>query len=357
MEPRRNNFDALRLLAAVSVIFSHSFLIAEGSQNNEWLILLTGNQSIMGLTGVFVFFAISGFLVTQSFEQTANPLHYLVKRCLRIFPGLFVVTALSAFVLGPLVTDLPLASYLSLPEPFAYVIGNTLLDQTVHELPEVSFVKNPVGLEVNGSLWTLRLEFTMYLMVLALGLMRLLTARAALLLLVFGVACLHFGMLDPLEKWGWFFQLLSGWGWLVGFFAAGMLLYKLRDTRIFDGRIALLALAGLVLSVPLRQFIPLFPIFGCYLALWLALNPNLPVVPAARFGDLSYGLYIYGWPVEETVMWLSGGRAQWWQVFLIAVPSASVLAFLSWHLVERPMLRLKPGGRRAPGYTAAVQQA
>jgi peptidoglycan/LPS O-acetylase OafA/YrhL len=339
---RRNNFDALRLLAAILVIFSHSFLIAGGTQNNEPLILLTGNQAILGLAGVFVFFAISGFLVTQSFEQTANPLHFLAKRALRIFPGLFVATLLSAFVLGPFVTDLPLGAYLSRVEPYQYVIGNTLLDQTVQELPGVWFVDNPVGLEINGSLWTLRSEFVMYLMVLALGVLRLLTARTALLLLAFGMACLHFNMLDELEKWGWFFQLLSGWGWLVGFFAAGMVLYKLRETRVFDGRIALLAFAGLALSIPLGQFIPLFPVFGCYLALWLALNPHLPVIPAARFGDLSYGLYIYGWPVEETVMWLSGGRAAWWQVFMIALPAASAIAFLSWHLVERPMLRLKP---------------
>jgi peptidoglycan/LPS O-acetylase OafA/YrhL len=355
---RQNNFDALRLIAAISVIFSHSFLIAEGTQNREWLILLTGNQCILGLTGVFIFFAISGFLVTQSFEQTANPLHYLAKRALRIFPGLFVATLVSAFVLGPLVTTLPLGGYLSRPEPYEYVLGNTLLDQTVHELPGVSFVDNPVGLEINGSLWTLRLEFTMYLMVLALGLLRLLTVRVALLLLAFGVACLRFEMLYPLEKWGWFFQLLSGWGWLVGFFATGMAVYRLRHTRIFDDRIALLALAGLIGSVPLRQFIPLFPVFGCYLALWLALNPRLPVIPAARLGDLSYGLYIYGWPVEEAVMWLSGGHAAWWQVFLVALPVTTAIAFLSWHLVERPMLRLKPGSRRAAaGYRAAAQRA
>jgi peptidoglycan/LPS O-acetylase OafA/YrhL len=358
MTGRQNNFDALRLLAAISVIFSHSFLVAEGTQNNEWLILLTGNQSILGLTGVFVFFAISGFLVTQSFEQTPNPRHYLAKRALRIFPGLFVATLVSAFVLGPLITTLPPGAYFSRPEPYEYVLANTLLDQTVHELPDVSFGTNPVGLEINGSLWTLRLEFVMYLMVLALGVLRLLTARVALLLLVFGIACLRFEMLYPFEKWGWFFQLLSGWGWLVGFFAAGMALYKLRHTRILDGRVAVAAFAGLVLSVPLRQFIPLFPIFGCYLALWLALTPRLPVILAARFGDLSYGLYIYGWPVEQTVMWLSGGRAAWWQILLTALPATAAIAFLSWHLVERPMLRLKPGGPRpAPAYAPAAQRA
>jgi len=154
-------------------------------------------------------------------------------------------------------------------------------------------------------------------------------------------------MLDELEKWGWFFQLLSGWGWLVAFFAAGMVLYKLRRTRIFDGRIALLALVGLVLSVPLRQFVLLFPLFGSYLALWLALTPRLPVIPAARFGDLSYGIYIYGWPAEQGAIWLLGGHAAWWQVFLIALPAAAALAFLSWHLVERPALRLKPRARRS----------
>jgi peptidoglycan/LPS O-acetylase OafA/YrhL len=355
---RQNNFDALRLLAAISVIFSHSFLIAEGTQNNEPLILLTGNQSILGLAGVFVFFAISGFLVTQSFEQNPNPLRFLANRALRIFPGLFLATLMSAFVLAPFASSLPLGVYLGRLEPYQYVVGNILLDQTVHELPGVEFTNNPVGHEINGSLWTLRYEFVMYVMVLVLGLLRRLTLKMALFLVAFGMACLYSDMLNDLEKFGLFFQLLSNWGWLVGFFAAGMTLYKLRHTRIFDGRIAILALAGLTLSIPLRQFIPLFPVFGCYLALWLAVSPRLPVIPAARFGDLSYGLYIYGWPAEQTVMWLSNGRASWWQLFLIALPATGAIAFISWHLVEHPMLRLKPGTRRgAARYATAVQQA
>ena len=342
---RHNNFDALRLAAAASVMFSHSFLIADGTQKHEWLIRLTGNQSILGLCGVFVFFAISGFLVTQSYEQTRDPLRFLAKRALRIFPGLFVAAALSAFVLAPLVTTLEPGAFFRQLTPYRYVIGNTFFDQTVHELPGVMFVNNPAGLEINGSLWTLRFEFMMYVMVLALGVLRLLNVPVMLGLLALGLACLQFDQA---------LGFLGGWGWLLAFFAVGMILYKLRVTRIFDGRIAALALAGLVVSVPLREFIPWFPLFGCYLALWLALNPRLPVIRAARFGDLSYGLYIYGWPVEEGVIWALGGRAMWWQVFALALPATTALAFMSWHLIERTALQLKPGSRRPASLSAPV---
>jgi peptidoglycan/LPS O-acetylase OafA/YrhL len=318
------------------VLFSHAFLIADGTQKNEWLIRLTGNQSILGLTGVFVFFAISGYLVTQSYEQTGDPLRFMAKRALRIFPGLFVATVLSAFLLAPLVTTLALRTYFSHPAPYCYVVVNTLLSQSVHQLPGVIFVHNKAGLEINGSLWSLRFEVMMYVMVVVLGMLRLLNLPVMLGLLAVGLVCLEFqSTLD----------FLGGWGWLVAFFAAGMILYKLRATRIFDVRVAAFALAGLVLSVPWHQFIPMFPIFGCYLALWLALTPYLPVIPAARFGDLSYGLYIYGWPVEEAVIWGLGGRGTWWQVFALALPLTAGVAFLSWHLIERPALQLRPGPR------------
>jgi peptidoglycan/LPS O-acetylase OafA/YrhL len=226
-------------------------------------------------------------------------------------------------------------------------VGNTLLDFRVHELPGVMFVDNPVGLEINGSLWSLRYEVMMYLMVLVLGALRLLDPRMLLALLALGLACLRFDSLG----------FLGTWGWLLAFFAVGMVLYKLRATRLFDARVAALAAAGLVLSVPLRQFIELFPLFGGYLAIYLALERRLPVLKAARFGDLSYGLYIYGWPVEAMVMWASRGALAWWQLFLLSLPLALAAAWLSWRLVEEPMLRLKKraGPARAP--TAPAQAA
>jgi peptidoglycan/LPS O-acetylase OafA/YrhL len=295
---------------------------------------------MLGLAGVFVFFAISGFLVTQSFEQTHGPVRYLAKRCLRIFPGFIVVLVLTAFVLGPLVTTLPLGEYLRRSEPYRYVLDNLVFSLKVHELPGVMFVDNTVGLEVNGSLWSLGYEFEMYLMVLALGLLRLINLPVCLLLLALGIAANY---LDLFGFLAWTGIDWAGWGWMLGFFAAGMVLYKLRDTRVFDYRIALVAVAGLIASVILRQFIALFPLFGCYLALYLALHPKLPVIEATRFGDLSYGLYIYGWPAEQLVIWLLRGHAEWWQVFVLANLLTIALAFLSWHLVEKRALRLKPG--------------
>lgn len=347
MSERDNNFDALRLVAAIAVIFSHSFLIAEGSEAHEPLIWLTGRQSILGLCGVFVFFAISGFLVTESYERTASPLDYLAKRALRIFPGLFVALTVSALVFGALVTTLPLAEYYARPEIYGYVVGNTLLNLRIHELPGTLFVDNPVGLEINGSLWTLRYEFMMYLLVLALGMLRLLRLRVLLLVLAIGLAALQWDALD----------FLDAFGFLLAFFAIGMVLYKLRGTAVFDRRIALLALLGLAASIPLRQFIPLFPLFGGYLAIYLATNRRLPVLPATRFGDLSYGLYIYGWPVQAMVIHAMGGKATWWQLFLAALPLAMLAAWLSWHLVEKHFLRLKPRRARARPLAAPERSA
>ena len=106
-----------------------------------------------------------------------------------------------------------------------------------------------------------------------------------------------------------------------------------------------MALAGLVASVPLKAFILLFPLCGGYLVIYLALHPGLPVFPAARFGDLSYGLYIYGWPVEQLVLYLRPD-AGWRELFAIALPVTAIVAFCSWHLVEKRALKLKPRGAR-----------
>jgi peptidoglycan/LPS O-acetylase OafA/YrhL len=325
---RHNNFDLLRLLAALSVIFSHAFLLAENSQDHDPLIIVTGGQAILGLAGVFVFFTISGYLISQSFEATHSPFVFLAKRALRIFPGLFGCLIVCVFAIGPLVTNLSLAEYLARPEAWLFLLHNAVLDINYNRLPGVLFWPGNIGGIVNGPLWSLPCEALLYLMLFGLGTCRLLTLPVSLILLAAGIVCLQIELVD---------NSFGSALWLLGFFAAGMCLYRLRGLgpRLFAGRWALLALTGLALSIPAGLFLAGFALFGSYLVIYLALHRRLPVVRAARFGDLSYGLYIYGWPVEQCVVYATGATAPWWLVFGIAAPVTAAIAFLSWHLIEK----------------------
>lgn len=341
---RRNNFDALRLVAATAVIFSHAFLLATGEEAGEPLMRLTGGQAILGVVGVFVFFVISGYLVTQSWEQTRSLPRFAAKRALRLYPALAACLFVLTFGLGPLVTGYAVGDYFRDGGTWDFLVANLLVNTDHNALPGVRFTELGIGTIVDGPLWSLPVEMAMYAMVAALGLLRLIRLPVLAALLAVGLVCIWF---DTTR----YFEFIGSVGWMLGFFVAGMALYTLRDRAVIDGRLAILAVLGLIASVPLGVFVLLFPICGGYLTICAALHPRLPPIPAARFGDLSYGLYIYGWPVEQTVLYLRPGTGPA-LLFPIAFLIAAGLAFLSWHLVEKRALRLKP---RRPA--AATEQA
>ena len=342
---RANNFDAVRLLAALSVVFSHSFLVAEGSEASEWFVRLNGNQCVLGLVGVFVFFVISGYLVTGSYLRHPQPGRFAVRRALRIYPALVVNVLVCAFLLGPLVSALPLGAYLADPQLGHFLAKTLSLDPGPLQLPGVLFADNSVGLLVNGSLWTLRYEVMMYLLVLLLGMARLLNLPVALGLTLVGIVAVYVeSALKP-------FGDLGEMAWFLGFFGAGMALSLGRDRIVFNGRHAVLALVALVLITGAGRLIMLFPLAGAYLVIWFARRHDRWLDYSRYLGDLSYGLYIWGWPSEQLVMWLSGGRAPWWQIFFGSLLIALPAAWLSWHGIEKWALRW---GRASPARRLAA---
>jgi peptidoglycan/LPS O-acetylase OafA/YrhL len=186
---RANNFNLLRFLAATLVIFSHSSALAWGI-NIEPVYKYAGHLETGGTLGVIVFFAISGYLIPQSFVTRSGDLKsFFTARILRIYPGLVAATFLSAIFAG-FATNTPWSQFLSDHVTRRFLLHNSLGYPTEYFLPG-AFASNPTAGVVNGSLWTLPVEMEMYLVVAVLGILGLFAARewfnaffAALILVV-----------------------------------------------------------------------------------------------------------------------------------------------------------------------------
>ncbi len=114
-----------------------------------------------------------------------------------------------------------------------------------------------------------------------------------------------------------------------------------------DWRLA--AIGAVVLGAALLTggFRLAFATFGAYLVVYLALAPAVRLPDFARWGDLSYGIYIFAYPAQQTVSYLLGPAVTWWWNVALSLPVVLALAWLSWHLVEAPALSLKRSRARA----------
>jgi len=316
-------FDYLRLMAAILVIAHHARVL------NGAPPLQFGPGLDPGALGVGVFFVISGHLVAGSWTRAPRVLPFLAKRALRIFPGLLVALLLTAFVLGPLVTTLSAGDYLRAPTTRLYVLRNLSLYGVTYALPGV-FLAAPMAGIVNGSLWTLRLEFTAYLGVAILGAARWAKPRM-LTVLALSAACvatgLHLGDPDFSSDLVRIVYLaaLNGFLFLAG---AALSVGRLRPALwITLAALGFLATPAWFLALPLAVVR-----LGAL---------KLPKPPA----DISYGLYIYSFPLQQ---WLA---TQHHLTLATSLAATLPFAILSWFLVEKPALRLK--SRLSPAATAA----
>ncbi|HSC46885.1 MAG TPA: acyltransferase [Gammaproteobacteria bacterium] len=326
----QNNFTLLRFLAAVLVIYSHSYPLA-GVRGESGPLRHLLQFTNYGHIGVDMFFVISGFLVTASYLNRGSFASYFKSRCLRIFPGLLVCLLLTAFVLGPLVSSQPAADYFSARETYAFVYRN-LMFVVQYTLPGV-FTDLPVP-AVNGSLWTLPVEFRLYIVLGLLGAAGVLAKRRLYLWLVLALAAVVLAV--PVEVSLTFNQKPNVH--LFMFFFAGSLLCVYARWVPVSG---LVLLALMALSLPFyhtRAFPWLCGTVLMYAVIWFAYLPGLHAFD--RVGDYSYGLYIYAFPIQEALRQYFT-QIHPWAMFAAATPLTLICAMFSWHLIEERALRLK----------------
>lgn len=327
-----NNYQFLRFLAAVMVIYSHAYPIANMPHRMD-LIKTWFRFTHSGEVGLAIFFAISGFLVTGSYINRGSFWYYLKCRALRILPGLLVCLLLTALVLGPIVSTLLAGDYFANGDTYHYITGNLSLIKTVFTLPGV-YEDLPQRGAVNGSLYTLPAEFRLYLFIGLFGLMGLLVNRR--LYLPWILALTAVALFAP-PDWALYFNK-RGFTSLFLCFAFGSVL------RVYMHRVPLsgaILLAGIALSAALRHtpaFPTLFYTTILYAVFWVAYVPDLHWFN--RVGDYSYGLYIYAFPIEQ------GLKLYYPSIEPLVLAGAAFVLTLacavpSWHFVEQPALSLK----------------
>jgi len=283
-----------------------------------------------------MFFGLSGFLVTGSALRTQNGFKFFVHRVLRIVPALSVEVLLSAFVLGTLLTTKPLNDYFHDSAFWSY-FGN-IIGIVQMSLPGM-FEKNAFPDVVNGNLWTLTPEYYCYL-ILLLAMTIGLFQREKFYITILCFSAFFFVAWDYQADIGkpHFFYTSAG---LVFSFCAGSLFFALRSKiqhRI--GWAAASAVLYLVLFRYTQHFSLLATLCLVYLTVYLGCV-RLPVPPPFSKGDYSYGIYLYGFPIQQTLSENWTLMRHWYLMFPVSLLLTLGFAMVSWHLIEKPLLKLK----------------
>lgn len=334
---RPSGFDYMRLILALAVICFHSIVTSYGYAAQHAAAMGPWRPVITAVLPMF--FALSGFLVAGSLERSKTLVTFLGLRIIRIVPALACEVLLSALILGPLLTSLPLKDYFLHPTFASYFLN--ILGDIHYALPGL-FLDNPVPNVMNGQLWTVPYELLCYIVLAGLSLLGIFKRRQFLLLFLialYGLQCLkmlydiHTGNVNELG------DSVSG-RILVMVFVAGILLYRYREKVPYHPLLFLVSAAAMLvlLSLPFGGKFVAIP--AAYVTVYLGLMmPQRNKILLS--GDYSYGLFLYGYPIQQTIASLGPDYQHWYIVIALALPIAALAAVASWWTIEKPALKLK----------------
>lgn len=332
---RPAGFDFLRIFLSISVILWHSIAVCYGLQAEQWFY--AGPLKPLVWFIVPAFFALSGFLVAGSLERN-NLTSFITLRVIRIFPALGAEVIISALLIGPLFTTLALSQYFTDRVFFSYFFN--LIGYVHYYLPGV-FLDLPAEGLVNAQLWTVPHELECYLALSALALIGI-ARRPRLLFILVAVLIVGLVFRDYLSDKPAAIAAPPG-RMLVLCFLCGVVLYFNRNQVIYSRWLLLLSVVAYAASVltATRAGEDVASVFVAYITVYVGLM-NLGGRFITRIADYSYGVYLYGFPVQQTVCELMPGQRAWYLNFSISVAVTLLLAAASWHLLEyRVMLKKK----------------
>ena len=349
-DPTKNSFGFIRIALAFLVLVDHAFPLGGFHHGSDPMWGWTHGQESFGGLAVAGFFVLSGFLVTRSFVGSVGPISYLWKRILRIFPGFWVCLIITTAIFAPIAYAVQFhtwSGYLrtGTDGPLGYIVNNWYL--VMHQynieglLRATPYQHSGYPQAFDGSLWTLIYEFKCYIGIGVLGMFGIFRRARVIAVgatVIFWIAQIE-NSLHPTRLHGWPLIGDTNMARLAFLFSLGTLLYLYREHIVISNTLAALALVVLVVGMRTDLYVGVGQVALAYLCLWLAIR--LPLHGVDRFGDFSYGLYIYAFPVEQLLALSHVQRFGLVPYILCSFFAALVLAVPSWFLIEKRSLRLK----------------
>lgn len=343
---RKNNLNIIRLIASLMVVYMHSFAICIADQSKDVFYTLTNHKALAGGIAVYIFFIISGFLICRSFDRSKNLFSYFKARFLRIWPLLFVVVMVTAFILGPIITHYPTEEYFN--GDITGFLRNIYFDSSNTTLPGV--YPDHYNHSLNGSLWTLMYEVLWYVIVAVLApLWKRFKPTGLILYIGLTITYLFFTYYDGAFIVFLPHSFILNFTRLGMFFAMGMCYYIYGNAIKLSVKLFFMAVLGLILGILFTDFIVTFSIFGAYIIFYIAFQKRFVANWYDKIGDLSYGIYIMSFPIQQTLVDYLGKPTEYYHTMsmnpyknmLITVLIVVPLAWISWHCIEKPCLKLK----------------
>ena len=334
LKRRPSGFDYMRIALSVAILLWHSYGLTYGDSAAAYIMTQTPLGVLLKMI-LPTFFALSGFLVSSSMSRN-KVFTFLGLRAIRIFPALAVEITLSVFILGPLVTRLPLTDYFMNRNIFSYMAN--IVGWFHYMLPGV-FLDNPIPKLVNPSLWTIPYELECYILISVLASIKMFSRKWMVIPLFFatvGVVMAYYIVSgeNPAPP------TITGGRILVLCFFAGIVIYSYKDVLPWRLDIALASFLISACCVRSSHLIYVVPLAAAYMTVYLGLlNPPRSIVINA--GDYSYGTYLYAGPIQQTIAYVLGASGTWALNVSIALPTTVMFALFSWHYVEKPFLKVR----------------
>lgn len=344
----RNNFNIFRLIFAIFVLITHSFVLS-GNAIKEPLGLLTNGQINFSYVGLRGFFTISGFLIFQSYERSSSGLEFMWKRILRILPGLFAISALTIFIVCPLISSYPIDLYFSDNNNYYLFFESIdpLFQRNIHASASGVFKTNVYTDQINGSLWTISYEFLFYVGFLFLFIKK--NKVVQFIAISLAVVFLIFFKLRYLDPWFKYDIYIYNTKFLVKalvdflmFFSLGAFCGVLRYDKLSKKTHQRIVGSSIVIIIALIR-LSLFNNFYLYLLVPLILSIGLLNIGkydiTVKIGDISYGIYLASFFIQQLLMsiYLFGP----YTLLFFSLSLSIIYGLFSWNYIEKPFLLYK----------------